>query len=225
MNMVEMECAGERLRLLHEKAIFWPATETSIIADLHLGKSATFRSLGIAVPETTTSADLERLERIVVGTGSKRLIILGDLFHDRAGLQPATLSRMESWCVQRADLEIILVPGNHDRKAGRPPRNWNIREVENEWRCGPFLFSHEPVDSKDAYVLAGHVHPSFILRDRFGPNLRAPCFYFGERCGLLPAFGSFTGTSEILPEKVGRIFVIGPEEIIELKNRFKNHSG
>ena len=57
--MLEIDCAGERLVLLPEKAVFWPSEKTLIVADLHLGKTAAFRAAGIGVPELTTTADLD----------------------------------------------------------------------------------------------------------------------------------------------------------------------
>jgi metallophosphoesterase superfamily enzyme len=44
-----------------------------------------------------------------------------------------------------------------------------------------------------AYVLAGHLHPGVVLGGRAHDRLRLPCFHFGPRSGVLPAFGEFTG--------------------------------
>jgi uncharacterized protein len=49
-----------------------------------------------------------------------------------------------------------------------------------------------------AYALAGHVHPGVLLGGRAHDRLRLPCFHFGPACGVLPAFGPFTGL-HILP--------------------------
>ncbi|HWF19289.1 MAG TPA: ligase-associated DNA damage response endonuclease PdeM [Verrucomicrobiae bacterium] len=215
--MIEINCAGEQLRLLPEKAVAWPAARSLIIADLHLGKPAAFRAAGIAVPETTTDADLERLDALLRAHDSRRLIVLGDLLHAPEGMQQAMISTVNQWRANRADLEIILVPGNHDRKCGSPPVSWNMRCVDGEWQCGPFLFSHEPVERAGAYVIAGHVHPALVLREKFGPGVRAACFCFGKSRAILPAFGSFTGMSNLQPAKGDRIFAIGSEEVIEIK--------
>jgi DNA ligase-associated metallophosphoesterase len=174
--MVEIQCAGESLQLLRDKAVFWPAPRTLILADLHLGKSAAFRKAGLAVPETTTGADLERLRLLLRATQSRHLIILGDLFHSRDGLQPVMLDQVKAWRTGLSDVEIVLVPGNHDRKAGPPPSEWNFQVVAGTWNSGPFLFSHEPREAKHAYVLAGHLHPAMVLRDEYGPSIRAACF-------------------------------------------------
>jgi DNA ligase-associated metallophosphoesterase len=210
--MVEINCAGERLGLLPEKAVFWMASRTLIVTDLHLGKSAAFRKAGIGVPESVTEADLERLRILLEFTGSRRLIILGDLLHSRAGMQPAMLQSMNRWMAQHSSLETILVPGNHDRHCELPP-SWNIRCEKNLWHCGPFYFCHEPIAEADSYLMSGHIHPALVLRDKYGPSLRSPCFCFGKNGAILPAFGSFTGMGNIIPKPGDRIFAVGQGKV------------
>jgi hypothetical protein len=41
-----------------------------------------------------------------------------------------------------------------------------------------------------------------------GLSTTLPCFYFGTRYGLLPAFGDFTGTALIRPQSGDRVFVL-----------------
>jgi uncharacterized protein len=213
--MLEIVCAGEKLQLLPDRAVFWPAAQTLVVADLHFGKPAAFRAAGIPVPELTTLTDLDRLRNLIDATLPRRLVILGDLFHSRAGLQREMMGQVEAWRQRHAKLEIVLVSGNHDRHAGSPPERWNFQVMPGAWASGPFLFSHEPFQNEPAYVVAGHLHPAIVLRDKFGPTIRAPCFCFGERRAILPAFGSFTGMSTIKPAAGDSIFVIGAGEIVK----------
>ncbi|MCS6938648.1 MAG: DEAD/DEAH box helicase, partial [Roseiflexus sp.] len=53
--------AGEEVRLLPERALFWTRAATLILADPHIGKAGAFRAASVAVPEGTTTADLDRL--------------------------------------------------------------------------------------------------------------------------------------------------------------------
>ncbi len=187
-----------------------------IIADLHLGKPAAFRKSGIGVPENTTTDDLARLDGLLEQNGGERLVILGDFFHATAGLQPEMLETVETWRGNRSSLEILLVLGNHDKHAGHPPSSWNIEIAENPRIDAPFLFCHEPQESSEQYVLSGHIHPAISLSEKFGGGIRAPCFCFGQRCAILPAFGSFTGMRNITPRKGDRIFAIGSGQVIAL---------
>jgi uncharacterized protein len=213
---MEIHWADERLILLAAKAIAWPRTSSLIVADLHFGKPAAFRASGIPVPEST-HADLSQLDELVRQHRSERLIVLGDFFHSSAGRQPEMMGAVEAWCRRNERLEIILVPGNHDRNSGEPPACWNIRNVADGWNLEPFAFCHEPRDIPGRHVMAGHLHPSVSLREKFGSGMRAPCFWFGRRCAVLPAFGSFTGTHPIDPARGDRVFAIGDDEILELR--------
>ncbi len=213
---VEIQWAGERLLLLAEKAIAWPRTASLIVADLHFGKPAAFRISGIPVPESTTTSDLDRLDELLLEHRSQRLIILGDFFHSAAGLQPEMMDSVAKWCGEKAAMEIVLVPGNHDKKSGEPPACWNIQNVPDGWSLAPFSFCHEPRDIRGSHVMAGHIHPAISLREKFGSGMRVPCFWFGQTCAVLPAFGSFTGTHSIRPSRGDRIFAVGHGEILDL---------
>ncbi len=212
--------AGERLELLPERALLWAtgATEaTLVLADPHFGKTAAFRAGGIPVPPGTTAADLARLDALLRAHAPRRLVILGDFLHARAGRAPDTLAQLAAWRDRHEDLPIELVAGNHDRSAGAPPEEWRIRVHDRPLRDGPFLYCHEPPARPPAgcHVLAGHVHPVFSLEDRTA-HLRAPGFLFGARHALLPAFGGFTGGRSIRPAAGERIYVVGEGEVVAI---------
>ncbi len=211
-----LELCGQTLELFPEKAIFWRERRTLLVTDPHFGKAAFFRAKGIPVPHGTTANDLDRLRRLLESTAAIRLVILGDFFHAKLGRARRTLMQMRLWREAHPDLEIILIRGNHDAHAGDPPRSWNIQCCDNGLVDPPFVFSHEPEDSSEGYVLAGHIHPAVSLQDSAGNVLRLPCFSFGPRTALLPAFGSFTGTWVITPRQEDRIFAIAPDAVVEI---------
>jgi len=64
------------------------------------------------------------------------------------------------------------------------------------------------------YNLAGHVHPAVRLRGFGRQRLRLPCFYFGAQCGILPAFGAFTGLGDLRICEGDRVYVVTAEEVI-----------
>jgi len=208
--------AGEELGLLPERAVWWERTRTLFIADPHFGKASTFRAAGIPVPELAHDADLLRLDSILAATAADRLVILGDFLHSRSGRTDSTMATLAEWRSRHTNLEIVLVPGNHDVRAGAPPADWGIACVSNPWPLPPFYCAHEPVEIAGSCVLAGHLHPSFQLHERIGGGIGGACFQFGVRVAVLPAFGSFTGTHRIIPNRHDRIFVAGPDEIIDV---------
>lgn len=66
-----------------------------------------------------------------------------------------------------------------------------------------------------SYNLAGHIHPAVMLQGR-RDRMRLPCFFFGKEEGLLPAFGAFTGTYTIQPQKVDRVYVLTGNEVMRV---------
>lgn len=210
--------AEQSLSLLPGRALYWREDAALVIADPHFGKAAAFRAGGIPVPPGTTADDVARLDRLLKDTGARRLIVLGDFFHARAGRAPETLAEIARWRAANPELEVDLVAGNHDRHAGAPPDEWAIRVHEAPLARGPFLFRHEPPEPRPArgpHVMAGHVHPVVSLEDRTG-RVRAPCFVFGERLALLPAFGSFTGGAGVARAPGDRIYLVGEDEVVPL---------
>ena len=212
---------GFSFALLPQRALHWPAQRTLIIADAHFGKAAAFRHHGVPVPDGTTQADLDRLSRLLDATRSRRLIILGDFFHARAGCDDPTMQAITQWRIEHSRLDVILVRGNHDLNAGDPPPDWNFQCVAEPFDLDGVTLVHNPdhssLQSLDRPALAGHVHPCAVLRDSHGSGLRSTCFHFRAMIAVLPAFGSFTGAHPISPRRGERVFAIGPDCVLEVK--------
>jgi DNA ligase-associated metallophosphoesterase len=217
MADILLELAGESVRLLPERALFWPSACALVVADVHWGKAAAFRSAGIPIPGGATRRDLERLDSALVRTGARRLIVLGDLFHARAGrVATRTLAELRGWRSGRDSLEIQLVRGNHDRHAGDPPPDLRVNCLDSPAYLPPFVLRHEPRPSDVGYTLAGHVHPGIVLAGRGLFRERLPCFVLGRHVAVLPAFGSFTGMGTVAPEEGERVFVVADGEVLEI---------
>lgn len=214
MPDIVFELRGEPLRLLPERAVYHEKAGTLLVADPHFGKSAAFRAAGLAVPGGTTAGTLARLDAVLARTGARRLVVLGDFFHARAGQVPAMLDALAAWRARHSGLDVVLVRGNHDRNAGDPPPELEIWSVEPPLVEGPFALSHHPQPVSGCYALAGHLHPAVVLRGAARQRERLPCFWFGAEVGVLPAFGEFTGMAEIRPGAGDRVFVSTGDEVL-----------
>lgn len=204
-----MPIAGQEIWLLADKALYWPAGEALLIADIHFGKAAAYRALGQPVPQGTTTHNLQRLDALLAQYPCRQLIFLGDFLHARQSHAPATLAALHAWRERNDELQILLIRGNHDRSAGDPPATLNIQVVAEPHLLGPFALQHEPDPHPSHHVLAGHVHPVCVLRGRGRQRLRLPCFSLDEGVCLLPAFGAFTGGMQV-DAKVGRrLYALG----------------
>jgi DNA ligase-associated metallophosphoesterase len=210
---VEIELAGARLRLMAGRAIHWPDEGLLLVADAHLGKAASFRRLGVPVPEATTDDTLARLDALIAATGAAELVFLGDLLHAARGRAPDTLARVARWRAGHPALQLGLVRGNHDRAAGDPPADWAVQVRDEPWRRGPLALMHHPEPVAGTYALAGHLHPAVSIGGRAHDRLRLPCFHFGPAVGVLPAFGAFTGSHTVRPDPGDRVFVVEGERV------------
>jgi DNA ligase-associated metallophosphoesterase len=207
-----VELGGEQLVLLPQKAAFWPRERMLVIADIHFGKAAAFRSFGIPVPKGTTTENLDALDDLIELTGANHILFLGDFLHARAAHAASTQAAMLSWRQRRCELILTLVRGNHDKHAGDPAKQLGIDLVDEPYTVGPYSFCHHPDIDAPAYVLAGHVHPVYVLATR-SDALRLPCFIAGPRRMILPSFGAFTGGHALRPEPGERIWVSSGESV------------
>ncbi|NVZ98164.1 ligase-associated DNA damage response endonuclease PdeM [Pseudomonas sp. D6002] len=205
--------AEEALWLLADKAVYWPARKCLLIADAHFGKASAYRSLGQPVPQGTTTANLQRLDRLLAAFPGAQVIFLGDFLHGPGSHASGTLNALRAWRERHAGVALTLIRGNHDKRAGDPPGDLNIEVVTEPLLMGPFALQHEPAPHASHHVLAGHVHPVYRLRGKGRQSLRLPCFLIGNQVSLLPAFGAFTGGYSVTQEEGGRIFVIGDQEV------------
>jgi len=211
--MVEIEVAGARLALLAQRAAYLVDERCLLVADAHIGKAVSFRRLGVPVPSGTTSQTLQALSQAIAATGARRVVFLGDLLHSAHAHAPATLQALAQWRQRHAALDLLLVRGNHDDRAGDPPPSLAVQAVDEPLQLGGLALCHHPQPRDGAYVLAGHLHPCVVLAGRARQRLRLPCFHFGARVGVLPAFGAFTGMHAIRPGPGERIYVVGGDAV------------
>jgi DNA ligase-associated metallophosphoesterase len=213
---VEVRLGDESLALLASRAALWHARNWLIVADAHFGKAATFRARGVPVPHGTTLETLACLDAAIAGTRPTTLVFLGDLFHAAEAHSEATLSALRAWRRSNPALDLVLIEGNHDRKAGAPPMDLGIRVEQEPWRVDGLAFCHHPRFVPGAHALAGHLHPAVRISGRADDGVRLPCFWIREGLTVLPAFGSFTGGARIAREDGDRVVAIGDGRLYEI---------
>jgi DNA ligase-associated metallophosphoesterase len=211
--------AGRPLTLLAEKAAFLAASRTLLVADAHIGKAVSFRALGVPVPRGTTSETLAALSALIATWGARRVVFLGDFLHSARAHAAATLGAVARWRREHAALELVLVRGNHDDRAGDPPPYLGMRVVDEPLELDGFAMCHHPSPRRGAYVLAGHLHPCVSLGGRGFDHLRLPCFWLGDDVGVLPAFGAFTGMHPIRANASDRVFAIADGAVTAVRSR------
>ena len=219
---------GDDWEIRPERAVFRARDATLLVTDLHLGKSDHFRSAGIPVPDATDADTLGRLDALCRAVGARRLMILGDLFHNRGGVTPGLSAKLAAFREAWPTLEVINVRGNHDRKAGDPPASLGIECLDGPVADpgGGVAYAHEPAEGLAEPEpggcagggrpgFCGHLHPAVVMktgRDR----MRMPCFLFRGNTALLPAFGAFTGNHPIRPRSGDRVYAVGPGRVADV---------
>ena len=188
-------------------AAFWPAKRVLIVADLHFEKSTSLaaRGGGALLPPYDTRATLERLNRLVRLYRPKKVIALGDSFHDRhaaSRLNHDDRSRIEAMA---REAQFIWITGNHDAApTGMPGMS------VAQYREGPFTFRHqaEPVLGPREIEISGHFHPKASIEAR-AKRVSRPCFVTDAARLMMPAFGAYTGGLDVHDPAISRLFPRG----------------
>lgn len=205
---------GEEFILLPEKAIYWPKEEALLLADLHLGKVTHFRKAGIGLPKSVELDNLERLAQLILDHKARSVYLLGDLFHSHYNDQwPIFQAFMKAF----KDTEFILIKGNHDILNESAYIAENLTYFPESLELGPFLMTHIPIEyTSELYNICGHLHPGVRLKGRGLQALKLPCFHFGKKGLVLPAYGAFTGSAKIEPNKEDDVFAISDTAVIKV---------
>lgn len=213
--MTRVELGGATLELLAQKAIWWSAERSLLVADAHIGKAVSFRRLGVPVPHGTTDETLDAVTALIDQHAAARVIFLGDLLHSARAQASATLDAFGRWRECHGGVELLLVRGNHDHRAGDPPAAFGVACVDEPFflpGAAGLALCHHPAPRSGAYVLAGHAHPC-VQVGRGIDRMRLPCFHLGTAVGVLPAFGAFTGMQAIVRAPDDRVFVVADNAV------------
>lgn len=210
---LETKLYGQTFKLHHYGALYWVEQDALLLADVHLGKSAHFRKHGMAVPTQADDAEYDKLNELIALFQPSRLWFLGDLFHSYVN---AEWHFFEQW-VRMQELEIVLVMGNHDVIARTQFEKLGIKTVD-ALHMGSLVLTHHPEEIPGKFNIAGHVHPSVSLRGAGKQRLKLACFFAKPTGMILAAFGDFTGTYVLKPQKTDTVFVIAGEEVVALKH-------
>ena len=209
---MDIEILDEQFVLYPQKAILWKAQRSLLVSDLHLGKINHFRKAGIPVPSKANDHNLEVLIDLVRLSKPERVLCLGDLFHSHYNAEWEVFGEVVR---HFSDISFELVQGNHDIM-GRYQYSRKGIHVHDSLTIGKFLLTHHPLESvpQGMYNIAGHIHPGVALRGRGRQAMTLPCFFFGERQALLPAFGKFTGLARIAPKKQDKVYIVAEDQVM-----------
>lgn len=162
MSALRVTIAGQTMSLFPQRAAFWHASSTLLVADLHLGRQQAWRAGGVPISDRAQLASLDeplqRLSTVLHATAAARVLVLGDLLHAPAGLTDAMVDHVAAWRAGHRGVRFDVVPGNHDRHLDRVIDAWRLVVAERRVVEAPFEFVHNPADAQGmppAYTRGG----------------------------------------------------------------------
>lgn len=199
--MAELTLAGVRLQLDHRGGLVWPEERLLAVADLHLEKGSAFASRGQMLPPYDSALTLSKLSQLLARHRPKRLVLLGDTFHDRGAHARMDATIRDSLQAIASTVDCVWIAGNHDPET---PEELPGEKCDT-LRVGPLLFRHAPEKNALPGEIAGHLHPVAKVVTERGRIRRRTFVCDGTRL-LLPAFGAYAGGLNLCDPAVADLF-------------------
>ncbi len=198
----DFEIAGARVVADPWGALWWPERSLLAVADLHFEKGSAIASrTGQMLPPYDTQATLKLFSEIVERYQPKRIVCLGDNFHDVEGPSRLDAGARKSIQDLMRGRRFVWIEGNHDAAAALVLGGESSPELE----MGPLIFRHEPRVGNAAGEICGHLHPVTTVTTR-AKRLRRRCFVSdGTRC-VMPALGAYTGGLDVFDPAFAPLF-------------------
>ncbi len=146
-----------------------------VIADLHIGWEVALSEQGIHIPSQTTKL-VQKLEQIVRVVSPTELVILGDVKHAVAKVEPEEWRDVPEFLEKAIRLvpTVKVVPGNHDGNLEPlTPRDVLILPTSGVNVLGDVALVHghawpSPELLSCSTLVMGHVHPVVVFSDPLG---------------------------------------------------------
>jgi len=194
--------AGHRAVCDELGALYFPDLRWLAVSDLHLEKGSSYARRGVFLPPYDTVATLGKLQASIDRWQPRVVVSLGDSFHDGEGatrLPDPFRRQIEGMVTGRS---WFWIAGNHDPRAPGDLPGESVPEVS----IAGLAFRHEPSAVPVEGEIAGHLHPCARIVQR-GRSVRRRCFASDGRRLVMPAFGAFTGSLNVLDRAYAGLFV------------------
>jgi len=185
--------------------LYWPGRQCFVLADLHLEKGSSYARSGVLLPPYDSRASLDALEEALARHRPRRVLSLGDSFHDGNGADRLGRAERQRLAKLTRDYEWTWIAGNHDPD---PPAGIGGIMVANEIAIGPLIFRHCAAPGSVIGEVSGHYHPKANLWVR-ARRLTGRCFVADRRRVLLPAFGAYAGGLDVRDAAITALFPEG----------------
>jgi DNA ligase-associated metallophosphoesterase len=200
-NDGEIQVAGARAVCDRRGALYFPDFALLTVSDLHLEKGSSAARRGSLLPPYDTAATLACLQSVINHYTPKTVVSLGDSFHDGGGAARLPEIFRSALTTLMMGRDWFWISGNHDPDPPQGVGGESVREMS----IGPVLFRHEPSASAADGEIAGHLHPCARIVQR-GRSVRRRCFATDGSRLIMPAFGAYTGSLNVLDRAFAGLF-------------------
>ncbi len=207
---------NHKFKILKEGILFWLEKEIAIVSDLHLEKGSSFASTGQFIPPYDSEETLNNLLNILDNYKVKKVILLGDTFHDEDAFHRMSFKAKSLFNYLIKNYEVIFILGNHEKKM-------KIKNIKffKEYVINGLNFLHKS-EKKNMPEIFGHYHP--VVTIRVGSRkITAKCLIQTDYSLILPSFGEYTGGLNIkdkiyksLIKKKYKVYILGKKSIYEI---------
>ena len=192
-------------------ALFHRTERWLAVADLHFGYELSQRAAGALIPLWGMATISERLTELVNEYEPSRVIILGDLVHDKTAAGEA-LQLLRGFGERCA---VAVVAGNHDRQL-----RGHVEMVDSlETDRFHFHHGHCAADTPGRIQIIGHHHPAAVITDGAGLRLKCPAFVQQSSCWIMPAFSPWAAGTRWAPDESSRIWLCTAERVFALPEK------
>lgn len=187
-SAAQMRVAGVPIEALPCGGMWLARSGTLVVSDLHLEKGSSYARSGQLIPPYDTRATLQRLAASMALVKPRRVVSLGDSFHDLGG--PARMDPVDRETLRGlvSAVEWVWIEGNHDPEIPDTLGGTVCEEIIVDG----LVLRHEPHVGAISGEVAGHLHPCARVAAN-GRSVRARCFATDGVRLVMPAYGAYTG--------------------------------
>jgi DNA ligase-associated metallophosphoesterase len=196
----EVVLAGVALKIDPLGALIYEDGRILIVADLHLEKGSSYAKRGVMLPPYDTATTLARLAVLIARWSPRRVVALGDSFHDNSGPERMASSDHASLAALQAGREWTWIAGNHDPNIPADAGGERLPALD----IGALHLRHEPRAGAQLGEIAGHLHPIARIAGK-----RRRCLITDGSRAVMPAFGAYAGGLNIHDEAFEPLFPSG----------------
>ncbi len=198
---LEYALCGQPLLLHSSGAAFLTKSRTLVVADLHFEKGSSYVAKGTLLPPYDTRRTLETLSGAMRAFAPKRIVCLGDSFHDGEAFDRLQHEDAVRLAELAENVRWIWITGNHDPHV--PKEIGGL--ITREWTSDDLTFRHIAHPATEPGEVSGHYHPKAVVRTR-SRTVSRRCFVTDARRLILPAFGAFTGGLNVMDNAISDLF-------------------